>query len=82
MRKDDNISPQVTNVQGLPLGSPFSIFPSPKQLSNRLSRFLFTRTIDMAINIRRSRHIRVPEPVLNHLHKIFAKHYIKSNPKC
>ena len=56
MRKDDNISPKVTNVQGLPLGSPFLIFPSPKQRSNRLSRLPFTRTIDMAINIRRSEH--------------------------
>ena len=49
--------------------SPFLIFLSPQRLTHRRAGIRLTHRIQMAINIRRRAHIRVPQPFLDLLHR-------------
>ena len=51
---------------------------SPQRLTHRRTRICLTHRIEMAVDIRRRAHIRVPQPFLNLLHR----HTLRQQHRC
>ena len=50
----------------------FSLLSCAEQIPDYFRAFQLARMVNVAVNVCRRTHIRVPKPVLNHLHRYFV----------